>query len=118
MPLPHIRQLKPELNGTLNSRGSPLSGTRIQFCAKGLVPENCEQFKETITDEQGFFHFNGESELEFFAWLIGDPLYAYGIKVSYDSRELEWSDGGIGYSPDHVILHCEITEQLLCTSEL
>ena len=117
VPFPHARQTKPEIDGVITVSGSPLAGAHVSYCAKGLKLDQCESFKETTTDGLGTFHLAGESTFEAFASLMGDPLYAFGIDVLHNERKLSWGYGGVGYSPKHVFLRCEVSEKLSCTQE-
>jgi hypothetical protein len=117
VPFPHARQTKPAVDGVITVGGSPLAGAHVAYCAKGLNLDRCESFKEATTDGLGTFHFSGESTFEAFASLMGDPLYAFGITVTYNERKLSWGYGGVGYSPKHVFLRCEVSEKLSCAQE-
>ena len=114
VPLPHLQQTKPAINGVIVLNGLPLSGVQVSSCKEELDLERCERTKQTMTDSQGVFRLSGERTFEGFVFLLGDPLYSYRIDVTYKGLKLSWGYGGVGYSPKLVKLRCEVSEKLAC----
>lgn len=116
VPIPHMKQVTPELDGILTSQGVPLADVRVRSCVDGASPQACGAIDETTTDTQGRFHLQGRESFAVGVAVNGDPSSTYRIEVVQDGRTFGWSPGAVGYTR-HVALRCELAERLNCTHE-
>lgn len=106
VPFPHEHCYAPALDGVLTKGGQPVSNAKIRVTA-----EFSDKHEEATTDDQGAFHTGAIQGFEFWASLIGDPLFGYTVSITEAGHNYPGlTDISVGYAPEKVTLVCELSK--------
>ena len=117
LPIPHMDQHAPAIDGLLMSGQEPLAGAVVQRAVNPSDPHAaCASAPEqTRTDSQGRFHFDRQASFSFFV-VMGDRQDRWHLcVVAPDGTVFSWSDWGMWGGPEHIRVRCTTSEsQLQC----
>lgn len=106
VPIPNMRYFAPEVSGQVLRNGVPVEGAEISLNASFA-----DALSTTKTDAGGRFKVGPLKQLFLMATLIGDPLFAYGLKLKINSVEYEgFSYGAVGNPTDPVYVICNMDQ--------
>ena len=72
-----------------------------------------DQQQTAVTDSSGRFRTKPIKELQFFASLLGDPLFGYNVSIVQASQEYRgFGEAYVGYSPKELKVTCNLSEPI------
>ena len=105
MPWPHYRYYAPAVEGVVMSNGQPVSNADVK-----VVAQFSEEQRAAVTDSNGRFHTKPIKELQFFASLLGDPLFGYKVSIAHAAQQYEgFGEAHVGYPPKELQVTCDLS---------
>ena len=105
VPFPNYRYYAPAVSGVVLQDGVPVDKAEVHVSA-----QFAEEVQFNATGQDGRFATAAIRKLLLTASLIGDPLYAYSVRITVGGQQyLGYSEASVGYAPSKLELKCDLS---------
>ncbi len=113
VPFPNYRYYAPAVSGVILQDGVPVDKAQIHVSG-----QFAEEVQFNATGQDGRFATEPIRRRFLTAWLIGDPLYAYFVRITVGGKQyLGYSKASVGYAPSKLALKCDLSRPIQLDSK-